>query len=766
MSEKQNNFVKIWAVVAPLAALAGLYYVHSRRRRTDAEYVAPSIKEVAKRVDPPQSSKKAKAASKTAALSSEEKEKVPEKAQEDVSRPRVDSGISTMDSSNSQAPELVAPETIEECSTAQLEAETPQVETNTKKEDPSEDEEEEELITVSKEVVCVNSAPAVLMDSPEPEAEAQEDTEEIVEEIVTEEKVEVEAVNGRCSSEKSYEIIECAEVNGEEDSRESLEFEIDTKEPLTNVTEIVEEESTSTSASLTTGASGATAALPKHMALDRRTRTESENRDWDNWADSPTMKVKNTPVVKENGSSKSSKSNGKAKENGNTPNSRNSERKSKNGSSNGLSKKAKNLKKVMEASNENDNRDSTTPDSAKESDASKTKSKKRRNGKKKKSSSTSTSKSSVKAPSSDSGTATDDNIERYMEISGFPASMVGALIGRSGKNIKTIQEQSKCKVLVKEYPVEGGGQYIAIEGTSKNILKAVKILKERFPDVNFSQELLEETLSNSPLVPQEPAGTGYEDYYFDYSATYEGPTNNEGQVELVRGVPVEVRVTSLGPDFNDVWLQPYTHPSHDKFYSFESSMCEFYNADESISIIPPSQYLPFGSYAAVLHHTTDEITGKEVGKWYRVQIYQYTDDYNAMVLYLDFGNYASVPTEMIRQLMPEFHPHECGIPFQVVHAQLEGVENPTDNVMGPVVYDIIRKSPQSSLVAEVTGYDELAKPVVKLMYYTGGQKVLINDIVNETVTALKRKQSKSAESIKPWFDNFFQQLQFLNQIEN
>lgn len=49
------------------------------------------------------------------------------------------------------------------------------------------------------------------------------------------------------------------------------------------------------------------------------------------------------------------------------------------------------------------------------------------------------------------------------------------------------------------------------------------------------------------------------------------------------------------------------------------------------------------------------------------------------------------------------------------------------------------------------------------MYYTGGQKVLINDIVNETVTALKRKQSKSTESIKPWFDKLFQQLEFLNQ---
>ena len=62
-----------------------------------------------------------------------------------------------------------------------------------------------------------------------------------------------------------------------------------------------------------------------------------------------------------------------------------------------------------------------------------------------------------------------------------------------------------------------------------------------------------------------------------------------------------------------------------KFYFVNSSkliigMCDFYNADESVSVIPPSQYLPFGSYAAVLHHTTDEFTGKEVGKWYRVQV--------------------------------------------------------------------------------------------------------------------------------------------------
>ena len=42
--------------------------------------------------------------------------------------------------------------------------------------------------------------------------------------------------------------------------------------------------------------------------------------------------------------------------------------------------------------------------------------------------------------------------------------MIGALIGKKGKNIQNIQTQSRCKILVKDYPVENGGQYIAIEG--------------------------------------------------------------------------------------------------------------------------------------------------------------------------------------------------------------------------------------------------------------------------------------------------------------
>lgn len=48
--------------------------------------------------------------------------------------------------------------------------------------------------------------------------------------------------------------------------------------------------------------------------------------------------------------------------------------------------------------------------------------------------------------------------------------MIGALIGKKGKNIQNIQTQSRCKILVKDYPVENGGQYIAIEGILKTII--------------------------------------------------------------------------------------------------------------------------------------------------------------------------------------------------------------------------------------------------------------------------------------------------------
>jgi len=42
--------------------------------------------------------------------------------------------------------------------------------------------------------------------------------------------------------------------------------------------------------------------------------------------------------------------------------------------------------------------------------------------------------------------------------------LIGALIGKNGSNIKKLQTDSQCKIIVKNYPVESGEQYVSIEG--------------------------------------------------------------------------------------------------------------------------------------------------------------------------------------------------------------------------------------------------------------------------------------------------------------
>jgi hypothetical protein len=119
-------------------------------------------------------------------------------------------------------------------------------------------------------------------------------------------------------------------------------------------------------------------------------------------------------------------------------------------------------------------------------------------------------------------------------------------------------------------------------------------------------------------------------------------------VELVEGIPIEVRVTAMTSP-GTVWLQPFTHPTHEHLARLEARMSDFYTRDNQESLL--TYYLEMGDFAVCFHHAPDEITGQELGKWYRVQIIQYPDDMHTCVLFLDFGGYATVPIEMIRKLM-------------------------------------------------------------------------------------------------------------------
>lgn len=776
---------QIWAILAPLAALAGLAFLHYRRKG-GVENEGKSIKKAIMAVE---------SNIEEESISDENEELLHEDVEyeealrtcegDDADHPEeADSGFRTGENFEPKLEEVNKVEqesqkiTEEKTENVKVEedlkpvitkitinkkiedVETVEVKEEKAVETIEEDKVIEEVLdedSTEMEIVEIQSSPAVLQSLDENESVATETT--YVEEKTNAEEIELESLESALEklNEKSFEIIDSTESTNQMDERvsEMTELEI---EPMTTIEEQTEP---STFNSGTTGG-----------ALMSRTRTESEvvREDCSDWANSPCMKLKNTPVdsplaarkVKDTPVSSVPEDGPPEKKKGTRQ--RPSEIKSK---------PRKSFRGRIADSIEDEDRESTTtsPDSAKDGAlvngassgtasssgkrkkqrSRKTADKRAKNGAKRnhkssaESSKGKTDSTGINDTSSDSGTHTDDNTETYVEISGFPTQLIGALIGKNGSNIKKLQTDSQCKIIVKNYPVESGEQYVSIEGTGKNVRKAVSILKKKFPDLNLADVNNPAQSESYPEIPQD-----YNEPY-NYNEYWPGSVNNNIlQVDLAEGVPVEVRVTAYSPEFPSLWLQPYTHPSHEKFPRLEANMSDFYSMDKTESIL--TNYLMIGDFAVCLHHAPDEITGQELPKWYRIQIIQYPDDNHVTVLYVDFGGYATVPIEMIRKLVPKFHPTFSQCLFQAICVTLDDVipvENAKSEYIteaGVYLHDIIAKAPQNSIEATVNP-DAVHNPTIDpnvprvVLKYRNelGEQISINDILKDKCSILEPK---------------------------
>jgi len=787
---------QIWAILAPLAALAGLAFLHYRRKGG----VENEGKSVKKAVLAAESNIEEESISdeNEELLQDVEYEEALKECDDDDLPEEADSGFRTGENFEPKLEEVnevkqesqkTAEEKPEDVQVTQevkveelvtdLKPMITKISINKKTEDKEAVEEkieatvevspkvEEDEVVIAEEVpeeestemeiVEVQSSPAVLQSLEESESVATETT--YVEEKTEAEEIELESLESALEklNEKSFEIIDSSESANQMDEKVSEMNELEI-EPMTTIEEQTEP------STLNSGTTGGT--------LMSRTRTESEvvREDCSDWANSPCMKLKNTPVdsplaarkVKDTPVSSVPEDGPAEKKKGTRQ--RPSEIKSK---------PRKSFRGRIADSIEDEDRESTTtsPDSAKDGAlvngassgtassggkrkkqrSRKTADKRAKNGTKRshkssaESSKGKTDSTGINDTSSDSGTHTDDNTETYVEISGFPTQLIGALIGKNGSNIKKLQTDSQCKIIVKNYPVESGEQYVSIEGTGKNVRKAVSILKKKFPDLNLADVNNPAQSESYPEIPQD-----YNEPY-NYNEYWPGSVNNNIlQVDLAEGVPVEVRVTAYSPEFPSLWLQPYTHPSHEKFPRLEANMSDFYSMDKTESIL--TNYLMIGDFAVCLHHAPDEITGQELPKWYRIQIIQYPDDNHATVLYVDFGGYATVPIEMIRKLVPKFHPTFSQCRFQAICVTLDDVipvENATSEYIteaGVYLHDIIAKAPPNSIEATVNP-DAVHNPNIDpnvprvILKYRNefGEQISINNILKEKCSILESK---------------------------
>jgi len=741
MGDQVANPRQLWAILAPLAAMAGLIFYMRRRRNPDEH---DTVKRVVKEVNQAEKEIQPVAAPSQPVVVEEEEEPLIEK--QVIEPVTIQQDVETEQAAEA---DVIEAEVVEETVAEVVEAEKNEgkvVEVMEAEDIPV------VLVEEEKEIEQVEVASS----SPEVDDELQEEEGALSSEpvmVVLEEEHDSGMITMDQPLEESIQAaVDCAPL-----VEPSVEQELEELEPVVVVEEeevMIEDEVKEElqvaplQAIIDTGSSGTLSAI---TTATSRFRTESERAECEDWTNSPKPKKETPKLELKPATTRQAK--------------RDSAKKVKGGYARRLADSDRQKQQL-------DDRESTTtsPDSAKdlamttlakgEKQTSGTKKKtrpKKRSGRKAKSaaqgqsttttdnmtnsdSTTKVNNDQSEITSSDSGTATDDQ-DTYLEIEGFPTHRIGALIGKSGASIKKLQQDSKCKIVVKTSSFDTKQQTISIEGRVKNIHKALGMLNKRFPELNLAftdtsnlNAFYDQSATAATTAPASP------DEQYNYDEFFMGSVNNNSlQVELAEAVDVEVRVTTIGPSFPEVWLQPFTHPTHAKFDRLETSMNEFYSTDKDKSVL--TTYLPIGDMAVCLHHAADETSGQEMPGWYRVQIIQYPDDHNVVIMYTDFGGYATVPLEMVRKLMPDFFPLYSGVPFQAVCATIHDVHPPNvdkknaDYITAAHVYlqDVISKAAPNSMRAYVHFFDaQMNTPQVSLKYRNElNEEVDVNQLLRE-----------------------------------
>ena len=226
--------------------------------------------------------------------------------------------------------------------------------------------------------------------------------------------------------------------------------------------------------------------------------------------------------------------------------------------------------------------------------------------------------------SSHNGTAEKDVWELE-----FPQILCGRLIGRKGKNVKVISENSGAKIrLIPQAPGEvSTHRIISIVGTKSQIERALGAIHERFPTVPLKR--LNQNKPCEPVLASSPSATAAAAAPFVQTVLPSVPS-------------FEVVVTSV-LDAGHFFLQLNSDILQQQLQDLHQNMLGCYGQGVSSVVLPMSQPIVVGSYCAAPAFTYDG--------WYRAQVLGPTGNPDEVeVKYLDYGGYGRISASSLRQL--------------------------------------------------------------------------------------------------------------------
>ncbi|XP_061574737.1 A kinase (PRKA) anchor protein 1b [Cololabis saira] len=271
-----------------------------------------------------------------------------------------------------------------------------------------------------------------------------------------------------------------------------------------------------------------------------------------------------------------------------------------------------------------------------------------------------------------------------------PKHLVGRLIGKQGRYVSFLKQNSGAKIYISTLPYTQEFQICHIEGEQQQVDKALALIGKKFKDLD---------LTNLYAPPPPPLTLP--------------SLPMTSWLLLPSGVTVEVIVVNI-VSAGHVFVQQHTHPTYHALRSLDQQMFLCYSQPGTPALPSPAEVGVICAAPAV------------DGAWWRAQVITFYKDSNEVeIRYVDYGGYDRVKIDSLRQIRSDF----VTLPFQGAEVLLDNITPlPGEDRFSPDATSAFEEMTRGvALLAQVSNYDNnTGLPLVHLWNMVGDEVMSVN----------------------------------------
>ncbi|XP_069578604.1 LOW QUALITY PROTEIN: A kinase (PRKA) anchor protein 1b [Brachyistius frenatus] len=275
-----------------------------------------------------------------------------------------------------------------------------------------------------------------------------------------------------------------------------------------------------------------------------------------------------------------------------------------------------------------------------------------------------------------------------------PKHLVGRLIGKQGRYVSFLKQNSGAKIYISTLPYTQEFQICHIEGTQQQVDKALSLIGKKFKDLDLTNLYAPPPPLTLPSLPMT------------------------SWLLLPSGVTVEVIVVNI-VSAGHVFVQQHTHPTYHALRSLDQQMFLCYSQPGTPALPSPAEVGVICAAPAV------------EGAWWRAQVITfYKDTSEVEIRYVDYGGYDRVKIDSLRQIRSDF----VTLPFQGAEVLLDNIAPlPGEDRFSAEATSALEEMTRGvALLAQVSNYDNnTGLPLVHLWNMVGEEVASVNRTLAE-----------------------------------